>query len=77
MMERKRWQFCQVEVLGNNIANLRQFVADRDPVVHELHGTWPGMIGKLGEQGWELVTVLPTETGRGRNPLTYVFKRSL
>jgi hypothetical protein len=77
MAERGKWQYCQVEVGTNSSGQLKQFVADRDPVVHELHANWPAMIGKLGEQGWELVSVLHTESGRGRSPLTYFFKRTL
>ncbi|MCC6904838.1 MAG: DUF4177 domain-containing protein [Anaerolineae bacterium] len=77
MADRGRWQYCQIEVGTNSMAILRQFVADRDPVEHDLRNTWPAMLGKLGEQGWELVSVFPNESGRGRSPLTYVFKRPL
>ena len=77
MPGRARWQVCQIEVGMNNIGVLRQFFAERDPVQTDLHVTWPAMIAKLGEQGWELVSVFPNEGGRGRNPLTYVFKRQL
>lgn len=75
-MNRTRWQYCQIEVNGENEGLLRQFFPDRPSVDHNLRDNWPAMIGKLGEQGWELVSVLPNEGGRGRNPLTYVFKRS-
>jgi hypothetical protein len=54
---------------------LRQFFPDREPVETNLYANWPGMIAKLGEQGWELVSAFPNEGGRGRSPLTYVFKR--
>ena len=49
MSERLRWQVCQVEVGANSIGILKQFVADREVVITELHGNWPGMIAKLGE----------------------------
>jgi hypothetical protein len=75
MAERMRWQYCQVEVGTNSLGVLRQFFADREPVVTELHNTWPGMIAKLGEQGWEMIAAFPSEGGRGRSPLTYIFKR--
>ncbi len=77
MSERLRWQVCQVEVGANSMGLLKQFVADREVITTELHGNWPGMIAKLGEQGWELLSVVPNESGRGRSPLTYVFKRPL
>ncbi len=77
MVERRRWQFCQIEVGTNNIGVLKQFFADRDPVETSLHQGWPAMLAKLGDQGWELVSVFPNEGGRGRNPLTYVMKRPL
>jgi hypothetical protein len=77
MVERIRWQVCQIEVGANSVGILKQFVADREAVTIELHGNWPGMIAKLGEQGWELISVFPNEAGRGHNPLTYVFKRPL
>lgn len=77
MAERGRWQYCQVEVGTNSLGVLRQFFTDRDPVQTDLHQGWPSMVAKLGEQGWELVSAFPNEIGRGRNPLTYVFKRPL
>jgi hypothetical protein len=77
MVERQRWQYCQIEVGMNNIGVLRQFFSDREPVITDLHTTWTTMIAKLGEQGWEMVSAFPNEAGRGRNPLTYVFKRLL
>lgn len=76
MAERTRWQYCQVEVGANSLGTLKQFFSDREVVVTELHNTWPGMLAKLGDQGWELVAVFPNESGRGRSPLTYVFKRA-
>lgn len=75
MAERIRWQYCQIEVGANSIGVLRQFFPDRLPIETELHQTWPSMIAKLGEQGWEMVSAFPNEGGRGRSPLTYVFKR--
>jgi hypothetical protein len=75
MGEQVRWQYCQVEVGSNGQGALKQFFADREPVETALYANWPGMIAKLGEQGWELVSVFPNEGGRGRSPLTYVFKR--
>ncbi len=75
MANRTRWQYCQIEVGANNMGILRQFFADRDPVETNLHANWSAMLGKLGEQGWELVSAFPNEGGRGRNPLTYVLKR--
>jgi hypothetical protein len=77
MANRTRWQYCQVEVGTNTNGFLKQFFADRQPVESDLHQNWPAMIAKLGEQGWELVGVLPNESGRGRSPLTYVFKREM
>ena len=76
MAERAKWQYCQIEVGMNNIGTLRQFFADRDPMETDLHVTWPAMLAKLGEQGWELVSAFPNE-GRGHSPLTYVLKRPL
>jgi hypothetical protein len=76
MAERAKWQYCQIEVGMNNIGTLRQFFADRDPMETDLHITWPAMLAKLGEQGWELVSAFPNES-RGRSPLTYVLKRPL
>ncbi len=75
MAERAKWQYCQIEVGTNNIGTLRQFFADRDPVQTDLHVTWPSMIAKLGEQGWELVSLLPGAAGR--NSGIYVFKRPM
>jgi hypothetical protein len=77
MADRVRWQYCQIEVGMNNLGVLRQFFSERDPIESDLHNTWPSMLAKLGEQGWELVSVFPNEGGRGRSPLTYVFKRTL
>jgi hypothetical protein len=77
MTDRMRWQYCQIEVGINSTGTLRQFFSDREPVVTELHNTWTSMLAKLGDQGWELVAVLPNESTRGRNPLTYVLKRPL
>ena len=77
MAERSRWQYCQVEVGTNSLGILKQFFTDRDPVVTELHANWPGMVAKLGDQGWEMIAAFPNEGGRGRSPLTYVFKREL
>ena len=77
MVERRRWQYCQIEVGANDMGVMKQFFADRIPVEHDLRDNWPTMIAKLGEQGWELVSVFPNEGGRGRSPLTYVFKRAL
>ncbi|MBN1312923.1 MAG: hypothetical protein JXB30_16025 [Anaerolineae bacterium] len=77
MVERARWQYCQIEVGANNTGFLRQFFTDREPVQTDLHQNWPAMVAKLGDQGWELVCAFPNESGRGRNPLTYVFKRQL
>lgn len=75
MPERVRWQYCQIEVGANSTGTLKQFVAGREFVETNLHGNWPGMLGKLGEQGWEMVSAFPNEGGRGHSPLTYVFKR--
>jgi hypothetical protein len=75
--DRVRWQYCQIEVGMNNLGVLRQFFAERDPVQTDLHTTWTSMLAKLGDQGWELISVFPNESGRGRSPLTYVFKRQL
>ncbi len=77
MAERTSWQYCQVEVGADGMGVLRQFFTDREPVETALHNNWPSMLAKLGQQGWELVSVFPNEGGRGRNPLTYVFKRPL
>jgi hypothetical protein len=77
MADKVRWQYCQIEVNANTTGVLRQFFADREPVVTDLHINWPAMLGKLGDQGWEMIAALPAESGRGRNPLTYVFKRPL
>lgn len=74
---RSRWQYCQIETRGNDTGVLRQFFPDRAPVETELHQNWPAMLGKLGEQGWELVGVLTREGGLGRLPVTYVLKREL
>jgi len=72
MVQRANWQYCQVEVGGANQGVLRQFFADRDPVEMQLYANWSAMIGKLGDQGWELVSVV---TGVGKNSVIYVFKR--
>jgi hypothetical protein len=77
MATRTQWQYCQIEVGANSMGLLRQFFPDRQPVETDLHQTWPAMLGKLGEQGWELVSVFPNEGGRGRSPLTYVLKRAV
>lgn len=77
MSDRVRWQYCQIEVGANSIGQLRQFFPDREAVVTELYDNWPGMLAKLGDQGWEIVSVFPNEGGRGRSPLTYVLKRPL
>lgn len=75
MADRTLWQYCQIEVGMNNRAILRQFFPDRDAVEHDLQNNWTAMIGKLGDQGWEMVSAFPNEGGRGKSPLTYVFKR--
>nr|MBN1230225.1 hypothetical protein [Anaerolineae bacterium] len=75
MSNRTKWQYCQIEVGSNSVGMLKQFFPDRIPVETDLHQGWPAMIGKLGDQGWEMVGVFPNEGGRGRSPLTYVFKR--
>ena len=72
MADRSRWQYCQVEVSSHNTGVLRQFFADRLPVETDLHQGWAAMLGKLGEQGWEMVSVL--QSGRS---VVYVFKRML
>ena len=77
MPERVRWQYCQIEVGMNSLGVLRQFFAERDPIQTDLHNTWPSMVAKLGDQGWELISVFPNESGHGRSPLIYVFKRQL
>jgi hypothetical protein len=77
MADRVRWQYCQIEVGMNSIGQLKQFFADRDPVVTDLHVNWPAMVAKLGDQGWEMIAAFPNEGGKGRGPLTYVFKRPL
>lgn len=74
---RSRWQYCQIETRGNDTGVLKQFIPDRAPVETELHQNWPAMLGKLGEQGWELVGVLTREGGLGKLPVTYVLKREL
>ncbi|MGF1506279.1 MAG: hypothetical protein ACFB51_14275 [Anaerolineae bacterium] len=76
MVERSRWQYCQLEVGVDSQGVLKQFFPDRPPIEHNLRDNWPAMLGKLGEQGWEVVNAFPNEGGRGRSPLTYVFKRS-
>jgi hypothetical protein len=77
MANRERWQYCQVEVGTNSTGFLKQFFTGQQPVETDLHQGWPAMIAKLGEQGWELVGAFPNESGRGRSPLTYVFKREM
>ena len=77
MANRKSWQYCQVEVGANRTGFLKQFFPGQQPVESDLHQSWPAMIAKLGEQGWELVGAFPNEGGRGRSPLTYVFKREM
>jgi hypothetical protein len=72
--DRARWQYCQVEVGTNGMGVLRQFFAERDPIQTDLHNTWGPMIAKLGDQGWEMISVFANEGGRGR---TYVFKRQM
>ena len=76
MANRDKWQYCQIEVGANRLGILKQFFSDRAPVETDLHQAWPAMLAKLGEQGWELVSAFPNEGGRGRSPLTYVFKRT-
>jgi hypothetical protein len=73
---RERWQYCLLEVASNNTGVLRQFFADREPVETNLSTNWAGMLAKLGEQGWEMVSAFPNEGGR-RSPLTFVLKRRL
>lgn len=75
MPSRTQWQYCQIETKMSGTGVLKQFFADRLPVETELHQNWPAMLGKLGEQGWELVSVLTNEGGLGRLGTTYVFKR--
>src|SRR5690606_20713690 len=77
MTQRTRWQYCQIETRTNDTGVLRQFFAERPPVETELHQNWPAMLAKLGEQGWELVSVVANEGGLGRRPLTYVLRRPL
>lgn len=77
MAQLTRWQYCQIETRTNDTGVLRQFFADRKPVETELHQNWPAMLGKLGEQGWELVSAVANEGGLGRRPLTYVLRRPL
>lgn len=78
MADRIRWQYCQIEVsASSNTGLLKQFFADRAPVESDLHQNWPGMLAKLGEQGWEVVNVVAHEGGLGRRGLTYVLKRPL
>jgi hypothetical protein len=77
MAERTRWQYCQIEVGTGGTGILRQFFSDRDVMETQLHANWPSMLAKLGDQGWEMVACFPNEGGRGRSPLTYVFKRPL
>ncbi len=77
MTNRNNWQDCQIDVDSSNHGILKQFFPDRQPMESDLHNAWSGMLAKLGEQGWELVSVFPNEGGRGRNPLSYVLKRSL
>lgn len=77
MAQRTRWQYCQIETKTGGTGVLKQFFADRLPVETDLHQNWPAMLGKLGEQGWELVSVLTNEGGLGRLSTTYVLKRPL
>jgi hypothetical protein len=77
MADKIRWQYCQIEVGMNSMGQLKQFFADRDPILTDLHNNWPAMVAKLGDQGWEMIAAFPNEGGKGRNPLTYVFKRPL
>ena len=77
MSSRSRWQYCQVEVYSNTTSTLRQFFPDRGPVESDLHANWPGMLAKLGDQGWELVGVVSNGSVLGRNTLIYAFKRLL
>ncbi len=76
-MARTQWQYCQIELSSDDTGILKQFFSDRRPVETMLHQNWPAMIAKLGEQGWEMISVLPHSGGLGRRPLTYVFKRSM
>jgi hypothetical protein len=75
MSQRRTWQYCQVEVGPNNQGVLRQFFAERDPVEMQLYQNWPSMIGKLGDQGWEMVSAVPGVGGK--NAVVYVFKRGM
>jgi hypothetical protein len=77
LADRTRWQYCQIEVGMNSAGLLKQFFTDRDPVITDLQANWPSMLAKLGDQGWEMIAAFPSESGRGRSPLTYVFKRPL
>lgn len=77
MADKIRWQYCQIEVGMNSMGQLKQFFADREPIITDLHVNWPSMVAKLGDQGWEMISAFPNEGGKGRNPLTYVFKRPL
>lgn len=77
MADKIRWQYCQVEVGVNSTGQLKQFFADRDPIITDLHMNWPAMVAKLGDQGWEMIAAFPGESGKGKNSLTYVFKRPL
>lgn len=75
MAARTSWQYCQIEVGQNSYGVLRQFYADRGPAETQLYTNWPAMVGKLGDQGWELVNVVSGGTKHG--PLIYVFKRPI
>ncbi len=73
MSQRDSWQYCQIEVISNDQGVLRQFFADRAPVEMQLFQNWPSMIGKLGLQGWELISAVPGASGK--SSIIYVFSR--
>lgn len=74
MTERRRWQVCQIEVRQNGTGVLKQFIADQAPTIIELHENWPAMLGKLGDQGWELISAVPGDPKKS-GPIIYLFKR--
>ena len=74
MEGRRRWQFCQLEVNQSGQATLTTFIADQQPSRLELQQNWSGMLGKLGDQGWEMISAFSADK---RGPVTYVFKRPL
>ncbi len=73
-MARSQFQYCQIEIGSDSNGILRQFFSDRTPNETQLYTNWPAMIGKLGDQGWDMVNVL---SGGRRGPLIYVFKRKM